>query len=437
MRLVIWHTDPYPTAPGVYLGCFPGMGHEITWVVCETGERGEILERREDGVRHFEVRRRKDSTRPGPLGTLANRWHKLVGFFLKVRLMERLAGERPDVLQVRDNVTEGLLGLWAARRHGVRFAYQLDHPHFEGRLVDLGLGDRPQLFERLVLHGWILLRRVVLRGADVVFPISVAMGRILRDREGVDARRLVPFQVGVSRATFERAGSVALDPRTAALADAPTVCYLGNLEIRRGPGLILRIFEEVAQRVPESRFLLVARLTDAVRDLVRGRPVEKHLQFVPFVPYEEVPALLRAARVGLYSIPVDDVHGVNWSCSPLKVVEYMAVGLPVVSSRVLDAEDALEQSGGGVCVENEPRAFADAIEAYLRDPERARRDGARGRAWVESHRLFDVLAVGVEAAYRRLLAGGLPAAADSPLLPQGTPPTAAAGPTGDGTSARR
>ena len=40
MKLVIWHTDPYPTAPGVYLGCFPGMGHEVTWVVSETGGNG-------------------------------------------------------------------------------------------------------------------------------------------------------------------------------------------------------------------------------------------------------------------------------------------------------------------------------------------------------------------------------------------------------------
>lgn len=421
MRLVIWHTDRYPTAPGVYLGCFPGMGHEITWVVSETGGRNEIIERQEGDVRHFEIRRRQDSLLPPPLGSLVNRWNKLNGFFLKVRLMERLARERPDVLQVRDLVTEGLLALWAARRHGLRFAYQLDHPHFEGRLVDLGLGDRGLAFERRVLRFWILLRRVVLRGADLVFPISVAMGTILRDREGVDPRRMVPFPVGVSRATFDRGGSGAVDPRTAELTDSPTVCYLGNLELRRDPGLIFRIFEEVGRRLPESRFLVVAGLTDAVRDRLRGLSVAERIQFVPFVPYDEVPALLRAARVGLYALPVDDRYGVNWSCSPLKVVEYMSVGLPVVASRVRDAEDALGQSGGGVCVTSEVGPFADAIETCLRDPESARRAGARGRAWVETHRLFDVLARDVEAAYRRLIEGAAPAPEENPLPPVSGP----------------
>jgi len=416
MRLVIWHTDRFPTAPGVYLGCFPAMGHKITWVVSDTGERNEVVERREGGVRHFEIRRPPDSPLPRPLGALLNRWNKLVGFFLKARLMERLARERPDVLQVRDLITEGLLGLWAARRHRVRFAFQLDHPHFEARLLELDLRDRGWSLERLWLCGWIALRRILLRNADLVLPISEAMGELLRDREGVDPRRMVVFPVGVSRATFERGGSCVVDPRVAALQGQPTICYLGNLEFRRDPGLIFRVIEEVARRVPESRFLVVGRLTDSIRRLLVGPIFSQRLQFIPFVPYDEVPALLRAARAGIYPIPVDDPYGVHRTCSPLKVVEYMSVGLPVVASRVHDAENALRQSGGGVCVESEPGAFAEAVERYLNDPELARREGARGRAWVETHRLFDVLAREVEAAYRRLLESGVPAGLESPLL---------------------
>ena len=138
------------------------------------------------------------------------------------------------------------------------------------------------------------------------------------------------------------------------------------------------------------------------------------MTFVPVVPHDQVPGLLRAARVGVYPIPVDDPYGVNRSCSPLKVVEYMSAGLPVVGSKVRDAEEALAQSGGGVSVETDAAAFADALEPYLRDPERARRDGARGRAWVGAHRTFDVLAREVEAGYRRLLETGIPTSPESP-----------------------
>ena len=424
MRLVIWHDDPYPTAPGVYLDCFPGMGHEITWVVSETGGRNEVLERREGGVRHFEVRRRRDSSLPSPFGTLVNRWNKLAAFLLKVRLMERLARERPDVLQVRDLVTEGLLGLWAARRHGVRFAYQLDHPLFEARLMELDLGMRGHAFERPWMRLWMVLRRVVLRGADLVFPISLGMGEVLRDREGVDPRRMTVFPVGISRATFERGVAGPVDARVEALQRQCTVCYLGSLAARRDPGLIFAVLAEVGRRVPESRVLVVGGMSAELRP---GEATEQRLQFIPFVPHAEVPALLRAARVGIFPIALDDPYGVYRTSSPLKVVEYLSAGLPVVASRVRDAEDALAESGGGVCVENDPAAFAEAVEGYLRDPARARRDGARGRVWVGAHRLFEVLARDVEAAYRRMLEGGAPAPAESPLLPAADRPAVVMG----------
>jgi glycosyltransferase involved in cell wall biosynthesis len=419
MRITLWHTDPYPTAPGVYLGCFPALGHDVTWVVSTVGERSGTAERRAGGVRHFEVVRRADSRLPQPLGTVVTRWRKLVGFLLKLRLMERLARERPDVLQVRDSVTEGLLALWAARRHGVRFGYQLDHPHFEARLSELDLGHRGRPLERLWLHGWIALRRRVQRGADVVFPISRAMAEAMRDREGVDPRRMVVFPVGVSRDTFARGDSGGVDPRVADLQGLPTVCYVGSLALRRDLGLIFSVMDEVAVRVPGCRFLLIGHRSGAVEERLRGSPSRERIRFLGSVPHEEVPGLLRCARVGIFPLALDDAYDVYRTSSPLKVVEYMSAGLPVVASRVRDTEDALAQSGGGVCVDNDPVAFAEAVETYLRDEERARRDGSRGRAWIETHRTFDVLAQEVEAGYRRLLETGTPAPPDGPRAHSG------------------
>jgi len=153
--------------------------------------------------------------------------------------------------------------------------------------------------------------------------------------------------------------------------------------------------------VLECRFPVVGRITDGVRERLRGLPAAERVTFLPFVLHGEVPALLCDACVGIVPIHLSDPYGVNGSCSPLKVVDYMSVGLPVVASMVR--------------VEDDARAFADAIEVFLRDPERAQRDGSRGRARVETRRTFKVLAqVGV-AGYRRLLETGVPASRDSPL----------------------
>jgi glycosyltransferase involved in cell wall biosynthesis len=204
------------------------------------------------------------------------------------------------------------------------------------------------------------------------------------------------------------------------------VCYLGNLHARRDPGLLFRVLAEIARRLPECRFLVVARPTAEAEHLMREFPAADRLVFTGFVPHAEVPALLRAAHVGIFPLAVDDPYGVYRTSSPLKVMEYLSAGLPVVSSRVPDAEKVLGESGGGVCVDNDAGAFAQAALAYLQDPERARRDGARGRAYIETHRLFDVLALEVEAVYRRLLSTGWPSAPASPQRAERYPATASA-----------
>lgn len=416
VKLAVWHFDHYPTAPGVYLDCFPRMGHEVVWVTSTEGERNEIAERGEGSVRRIEVRRRRDSAWPRPLGTLVNRWNKLVGFFMKARLMRRLARDHPDVLQVRDLITEGLLAAFFARLSGVPFTFQMDHPHPEGRLLELDREGKGSRVERLVQRAWIHLRGWVLGAAAAVFPISFAMAEWLRDRHGVDPRRLVPFPVGVSRATFDAGETPLLHSLARSLATHPTVCYLGNLHARRDPEFLFEVLSRIAAEMPEARFLVIGELTREAERARRAFGAGDRLVVTGHVPHGEVPSLLRAARVGIFPIPVDDPYQVYRTSSPLKVVEYLSAGLPVVSSRVGDAERLLEESGAGICVDNEAARFARATLSYLRDPERARRDGARGRDHVRAHRLFEVLALEVEGAYRRLLATGLPATPESPLI---------------------
>lgn len=404
MRLTIWHFDRYPTAPGVYLDVLSRRHHEITWVNATVGRRDAVVESRRGAVRHFDVQRAAASRWPRPWSTLVNRAHKLIGFFQKVSLMERLARERPDVLQVRELIVEGVLGLWCARRHGVRFAFQLDYPHYEGWLFAAERTGRASPLLRLGVRWWIHWRGVVLRGADLVFAISDAQAEWLTEKHGVRRERIVPFPVGV-------AGAAADGPphtRVAALAGSPLVIYMGNLTPLRDPDLLLRVFEATARHVPEARLLVIGEIDAGVGARIARSPARDRITSTGFVPHAEVASLLRAGRVGIFPMPTEDPYGIYRTSSPLKVMEYFAAGLPVVSSRIPEAELVIGESGGGACVDNDPERFAAAIAVYLEDADRARAHGARGCAYVARHRSFEALADRVEDAYRRLLSGEAP-----------------------------
>jgi glycosyltransferase involved in cell wall biosynthesis len=413
LDLVLWHVDRFPTAPGVYLGCLRRRGHRITWVTYKDSDGYRVVEREEEGARFIEIHRLRDAALPALLRLPVNRWRKLRGFFLKVGVMRRLAAERPDALQVRDTMTEGMLAAHYARRYGVPFVYYFDYPHPESSLHVMDEAKQRGPLRRATLRWWVRRRESLLRRAQLVFVVSHTQAERVVARLGVAPERVVLFPVGVSAEEFALGDA----PPAAAAPGPPTVCYLGNLSANRDPEFLFRVFAEVRRRVPEARLLLVGELTPEVERLVRDSAAPEAIVATGAVPHAAVPGLLRGARVGVFPLRLEDPHGIFLTSSPLKVVEYMAAGLPVVSSRVPDAVAALGESGGGVCVDNEPAAFADALAAYLRDAALARDHGARGREWVCRHRTFDVLADRVAAAYLSLRGRGVPDPPGGALAP--------------------
>jgi glycosyltransferase involved in cell wall biosynthesis len=95
-----------------------------------------------------------------------------------------------------------------------------------------------------------------------------------------------------------------------------------------------------------------------------------------------MPSYLRLAHIGV--APYQPKHlpemklGFYWS--PLKIFEYMATALPVISLDVPPVAEIIRPGEEGLLVpEGDEDALADAIEALLCDPARARSLGESGR----------------------------------------------------------
>jgi glycosyltransferase involved in cell wall biosynthesis len=93
------------------------------------------------------------------------------------------------------------------------------------------------------------------------------------------------------------------------------------------------------------------------------------------------------------------------STSPTKLVEYMAMGKPVVANDHPEQRKVIVESGGGICVAYDEAAFADAVVELLSNPDKASIMGRRGRRYVEEYRSYAVLADQVEQRYLELCQG--------------------------------
>jgi glycosyltransferase involved in cell wall biosynthesis len=93
------------------------------------------------------------------------------------------------------------------------------------------------------------------------------------------------------------------------------------------------------------------------------------------------------------------------STSPTKLVEYLALGCPVVANDHPEQRLILRESRAGVCVPWGAAYFARAVCWLMtRTPEERVAMGTRGRAWVEKNRTYSRIADDVENAFTRILA---------------------------------
>lgn len=123
-----------------------------------------------------------------------------------------------------------------------------------------------------------------------------------------------------------------------------------------------------------------------LEEALRARVAERGLQgFVSIPgpqPQEEVRRLLQNATLFVLACATEPDGGKD--TLPTVIVEAMAAGLPVVSTRLAGVPEMVEHGVTGLLVEEkQPQLLADALETVLRDPVKAAQFGAQGKAAAE------------------------------------------------------
>lgn len=177
--------------------------------------------------------------------------------------------------------------------------------------------------------------------------------------------------------------------RREADAQRPTILAVGQLKEKKGFRYLIeacRILESSGQDfaceiVGEGPFR--SRLEEQIRDLGLGERIE----LLGALDHRDViDHMQRASVFALPSIvtPDGDRDGI-----PNVILEAMAVGLPVVSTRVSAIPEVVREGETGILVDpGDPEALAVALAGLLEDGDKARQLGNGGRLLVE--RSFDI-----------------------------------------------
>ncbi len=193
---------------------------------------------------------------------------------------------------------------------------------------------------------------------------------------------------GVDTGYFQPAGT----PR-----EPGTLLFLGSLEWRPNLDgarqLLEHVFPAVRRQVPDARLLLVGRNPpDWLCRAAAAPGVELHGNVPDVRPF--------LARAAVLVVPLRVGGG-----SRLKILEALATGTPVASTRV-GAEGLALAAGRHLEVSEDIEGLAGSIVRLLGDPERARRQAEAGRAQVLSCYDWDRLAGRLEQLWLRCAGPG-------------------------------
>ncbi|WP_276271744.1 glycosyltransferase family 4 protein [Haloarcula litorea] len=380
---VVAPRDPIPVNNGlterVYqLATHLGRHHEVRLLHPYEPERAATAEGRVPDEQPFD-RVALRSRAVGTLEWLLPDYSPLKGVYqfhpwLYPALRDHLTDRRPDAVVVEFPY---LVPVVRAAARGLNATLVLSEHNVEYRFA-----------ERVGIPLWRLLAAFetsACRLVDAVVTVSDEDRRTLAARvDGANVEFLVaPNGVDVDRyapAAAARAGDIA-DRYD---LGAPTLVYHGNLANAHNSEAVRELLDEVFPAVRESH-------PDATLFLVGGNPPETDRPGVVTTGIvDDLPAHLAAADLAV--APIRSGSGTN-----LKILEYLATGLPVVTTPV-GAEGFPLVDGTHARIVDGEESVAEATASLLGDDERRERFAREGRSlatdefdWSETLRPYDRL----------------------------------------------
>lgn len=339
-------------------------GHEL----CVVAQQREGQEPRET-LDSFEVRRFKARS-------------NFLLFQLEPKIRDLIAQIHPEIVMERYYNFSGA-GVRAAQHAKLPSLLEVNAPMMDPP------GSRKHRADQLML-GWMtrMARAQAQAAQRIVTPLAVTVPFIeLRHKV-----REIPWGANVELFDRSRLDRNAVETLRARVnpRHKRVVAFLGSFRRWHGVREFVQVAQDILRERDDVLFLMIGagERLDETRETVARAGLKEHIVLTGAVKYDEVPNYLALADVGVapFNTAVHPPLQAGFYWSPLKVHEYMAMELPVVTIDVPGLDRiARNEKEGLLYPENNLPALRAAILRLVDDMELAKKLGKAGRARVVEH----------------------------------------------------
>ena len=362
-------------------------GYQVT-VICPVGKTGKYY----DVIEDITIYRYPLPSLPGAIGHIVE-YGIAVPVTVMLSLWVRLR-RGFDVIHVANPPDLFFVLGWLYRPFGKKFVF--DHHDLVPETCETRWTGATLNVMKTVLT-W--CERATYAAADMVVATNESYKRVAMSRGKKRDEDVVVVRSGPLTAKFQRV------PADEALRRGRKflACYLGVMGPNDGLDLLLEVVKHVVytRKVTDVSFVLMGS-GDCFDDLVRQSQTLGVADFVTFtgrIPDAEVIANLSTADVGLAPDPKDPLNDVS---TMNKIIEYMAVGLPVLAFDLIEARVSAGEAGE-YATANDTLEMADRLIALLNDSDRRDRMRTIGVERVRTTLAWEHQAPKLVGAYERLI----------------------------------
>jgi len=230
---------------------------------------------------------------------------------------------------------------------------------------------------------------IALGAADVCAPPSHYGGDLIRRAYRLPPDRIHPVHNGAPPELFGYAWQPSPD------RDTRPALFFGRFERSKGLDTLLRALRELGHDAPRMRLVGRGPYRDAVARMRDEFGLTDKVELREWTDHDELGKLLTESSMAILPSREESFS--------LAVLSAMAVGTPLITTRVGGTGELVEHGENGVlCPADDVGALGGAIEQLCRQPERAAELAARGRQHVRDAFTWEIAARKFESLYEQL-----------------------------------
>jgi glycosyltransferase involved in cell wall biosynthesis len=250
----------------------------------------------------------------------------------------------------------------------------------------------------LVSRSLRFLEKLSLKLADVAIATNESYRAIDIQRHAIDPHKVLVVRNGPDLARVRLVG------RDSSLMSMgrTILCYVGAMNPQDGVDYLLRALGHLVHEIKRIDFYCVLIGDGDSREALESQALElglgEHVRFTGFIPDEDMMRYLSTADICLDPNPSSPLNDVStW----IKVMEYMALGKPIVSFDLKETRISAREAALYV-TPNDEIEFARAILRLMDDPAKRSKMGEYGRTRVHDELNWNVTSQNLLKAYGRL-----------------------------------